>query len=140
MPTFGYIPFPFNCSCPSHPDPRSDPHSASHSIPCHGKQPHASLSESAPPPATCSLAKCATGSSRPSKHSTTDRDFLHVQAPEKPNECSICRLEFAIGQALGHRPTTDRKAEQRTGPVWSIRLAAKEREVIGFEFDAGAIA
>ncbi|KAF7148955.1 hypothetical protein RHSIM_Rhsim03G0099200 [Rhododendron simsii] len=55
----------------------------------------------------------------------TDRDFLHVQAPEKPNECSICGLEFAIGQALGHRPTTDGKAEQRTGPVWSIRLAAR---------------
>ncbi|KAF7142809.1 hypothetical protein RHSIM_Rhsim05G0199100 [Rhododendron simsii] len=58
----------------------------------------------------------------PSTRQRTEIDFLHVQAPEKPNECSICGLEFAIGQALGHRPTTDGKAEQRTGPVWSIRF------------------
>ncbi|KAE9448596.1 hypothetical protein C3L33_19496, partial [Rhododendron williamsianum] len=85
--------------------------------------------ESAPPPAVCSLARCATGSSRPSKHSTTDGDFLHIQAPKKPktHECSICGMEFAIGQALGHRPTTDGKAEDRPSLEQSVGSEKRER-------------
>ncbi|XP_058214478.1 zinc finger protein ZAT12-like [Rhododendron vialii] len=63
------------------------------------------------------------------KFSTTGGDFLHVQAPEKPktHECSICGLEFAIGQALGHCPTTYGKAEDRPNLEHSVGSEKRER-------------
>ncbi|KAI8538665.1 hypothetical protein RHMOL_Rhmol09G0122400 [Rhododendron molle] len=129
MPTFEYIPFPLNCSEPFTPRPTLRPtfSKSFNSLPW--RTASRSSLESAPPLAACLLARCATGSSPPSKLSTTDEDFLHVQAPEKPktHKCSICELEFEIGQVHGHHPTTHGKAEERPSLEQSIVCEKRER-------------
>ncbi|KAG5563881.1 hypothetical protein RHGRI_000162 [Rhododendron griersonianum] len=45
----------------------------------------------------------------------------------KTHEGSICGMKFAIGQALGHRPTTNGKAEDRPSLEHSVGREKRER-------------